>query len=167
MLRFELPLVNPDQLLSPARFLAKTVVSNPIKPRGKFRLAPKASDVLVGANECLLREIVGERDVAPHEVPEETAHRRLMSPDQLREGVLVVINKKSGDKICIGQRHAPILGNRRRVVGKRVCVFLPAFQKPDEQVSGADHQRDHPNRPFAATESAVHSGEEEDQSRTD
>jgi hypothetical protein len=36
---------------------------------------------------------------------QETAHGGLMPPNQLTEGVLVVIDKNSRDEVCISQLH--------------------------------------------------------------
>ena len=101
---FGLPLffINPDKLLPFAGVFAKTIVSDPIKPGRKFRFASKTSNVFVGANEGVLREIVGKRDVAPSELAEQPAHARLMTTNQLAISVLVVINKNSRDKAGIG-----------------------------------------------------------------
>src|SRR5207302_929708 len=99
--------VNPDQLFSAPRFLAENVVANPVKPGGKLRLAAEAADVFIGANEGLLGEIVRQSDIAADELAEQASDDRLVAAHQLGEGVMVVIDKNSRDKICIGQRHAP------------------------------------------------------------
>ena len=67
---FGLPLflIDPNELLPFAGIFAKTIVSDPLKPGGKFRFATKAPNVFVSANESVLCEIVGQRDIATREV---------------------------------------------------------------------------------------------------
>lgn len=100
--RFQLSFIDANQLLSFAGFFAETIVSNPVKPGRKTRFATKAAEILVGAQESLLRKIIRERNIGPDQLAEKTPHGRLMISDQLREGVVVVIDKNAGDKVCIG-----------------------------------------------------------------
>jgi hypothetical protein len=102
MLRLQLLLVHADKLLAAARVLAKTIVGNAVKPRGEARFAPKAADIFVSANKAFLREIVGERDICPGELPQQTTHSGLMPAHELAERVLIIIDKDSGDKVRIG-----------------------------------------------------------------
>src|SRR5438128_249726 len=101
MLRLQLRLIHADKLFAFARILAKTVVSDSVKPCGKSRLAAKAADVLVSANKGFLCEIVGQGNVCACELPKQTAHAGLVPPHQLAERVLVVIGKNSRDKVRI------------------------------------------------------------------
>ena len=101
-LGFELRLIDPDQLFSFARFFAKAVVGDPIKPSGKSRFAAKATDAFISANKSVLGQIVGEGEIAAGKLAQQTSHARLMSTNQLAKSVLVVIDKNSGDKACIG-----------------------------------------------------------------
>src|SRR5437868_15248363 len=94
--------INANELFSFARVFAKAIVGDPIKPGGKLRFAAKSPDVFVGANKCLLRQVVGHRNVAAGELAQQTTHARLMTTDQLAISVLVVINKNSSDKAGIG-----------------------------------------------------------------
>jgi hypothetical protein len=54
----------------------------------------------------LLRQIICESDVGSSKLAEQTAHGRLMPPNQLTECVLVVIDKNSCDQVCISQLHS-------------------------------------------------------------
>ena len=57
MFPFQLSFIDANQLLSFPSFFAKAIISDPIKPRGEARLAAKAAEILVGAQERFLREI--------------------------------------------------------------------------------------------------------------
>ena len=105
MLGLQLLLVHADKLFPFARILAKTVVSDSVKPGRKSRLTAKAPDVLVRANKSFLREIVGQGNVCARELPKQPAHARLVPPYQLAERVLVVIGKNSRDKVRISELH--------------------------------------------------------------
>ena len=94
--------IDSDQFLSFAGFLAETVIGNAIKPGGKLRFATKPADVFVSANKCVLGQIIGKCEIAAGKLSQQTSHARLMTTDQLAKGVLVVINKNSGDKAGIG-----------------------------------------------------------------
>jgi hypothetical protein len=94
--------IDSDQLLPAAGILAKTIVGDSIKPGGEFRFAAEPADVFVSANKSVLGQIVRKRKVAAGELAQQTAHARLMPTDQLAKSVLVVIDKNSGDKSCIG-----------------------------------------------------------------
>ena len=102
LFRFQLSFIDANQFLSFPRFLTETVVGNAVKPGRKPGFPAKAAQVLVGLEKGLLRKIVGERDIAADQVTEQTSHTRLMIPDQLREGVVVVINNNSCNEVCIG-----------------------------------------------------------------
>ena len=102
MFPFQLSFIDANQLLSFPSFFAKAIISDPIKPRGEARLAAKAAEILVGAQERFLREIVRERDIGADELTEQTSDARLMIPDQLPKGVVVILEKNASDKICIG-----------------------------------------------------------------
>ena len=101
--QFALPLrlIDADQFLSFARVLAKAIVGNPIKPGRKFRLAAEAMDVLVSAQKSFLGQIVGQCEIRPGKLAQQTSHTRLMTTNQLAKRVLVVINKNSSDKVRI------------------------------------------------------------------
>lgn len=98
----QLSFVNANELLSFPRFFPETVVGNPVKPGRETRFATEAAQVFVSPEKSLLRQVVRERDIRPDQVPEQTAHARLMIPDQLRKGVVVVINKDARNEVCIG-----------------------------------------------------------------
>ena len=98
----QLSFIDANQFLSFPRFLPETIVGDAIKPGRKTRLAAKAAQILVSLEKGFLREIVGERDVAPNQIAEQTSHTRLMIPDELRESVVVVINNNSRNEVCIG-----------------------------------------------------------------
>jgi hypothetical protein len=61
----ELFLIDSHKFLPATRIFSKTIVGDPIKPRRKARFAAKTPDVLVGAQEGLLSEVVCESDVGP------------------------------------------------------------------------------------------------------
>jgi hypothetical protein len=105
MLSLQLRLIHADKLFAFACILAKTVVSDSVKPCGKSRLTTKAADVLVHANKSFLRQIVGQGSVCVCKLSKQTAHARLVPPYQLAERVLIVIGKNSRDKVCIGKLH--------------------------------------------------------------
>jgi hypothetical protein len=100
--RLQLSFIDANQFLSFPRFFPETIVGNPVKPGGETRFAPETAKVLVSLEKCLLRQIVGERDIGPNQLAEQTSHTRLMIPNQLRKGVVVVINKDARNEICIG-----------------------------------------------------------------
>lgn len=99
---FQLSFIDANQFLSFPRFFPETVVSDPVKPGRKTRLAAEAAQVFVGLEKRFLGEIVREGDIRPHQLPEQTSHTRLVIPDQLRKGVVVVINKNARNEVCIG-----------------------------------------------------------------
>ena len=98
---FQLSFIDANQFLSFPRFFPETVVGNPVKPGGETRFAAEAAQVLVSFKKCFLREVVRERDIRPDKVAEQTSHARLMIPDQLRKGVVVVVNKDARNEVCI------------------------------------------------------------------
>jgi hypothetical protein len=100
--RLQLSFIDANQLLSFAGLFPKTIVSDPIEPGRKTRFAAKAAKVFVSAQKGLLREIVRERNIGTDELTEQTSHARLMISDQLGKGMVVIIDKDTGDKVCIG-----------------------------------------------------------------
>ena len=100
--RRELSFIDANQLLSFPRFFPETVVGDPIEPGRKTRFAAEAAQVLVSLEKGFLRQVVRERDICPNQMAEQTSNARLMIPDQLRKGVVVVINKNARNEVCIG-----------------------------------------------------------------
>ena len=143
--RLKSSFIDANQFLSFPRFFPETVVGDPIKPGRKTRFAAEALKVFVGAQKSFLGQIVRERDVGSDQIAEQTSDGRLVIPNQLRKSVVVVINKDARNEVCIGQRHSPMLGQRRRFV----CVF-GAFKFPNEQIPHPDQERDDADRPGAA-----------------
>lgn len=129
MLCLQQLLIHANELFAFARILAKTVVSDPIKPCGKSRLAAKAPNVLVSANKSFLREIVGQGNVCACELSKQAAHSRLMSPDQLAERVLIVIGKNSRDKVRITELHG---FNTMVLVEEEERSFCPPISTPGD-----------------------------------
>ena len=125
LLGLPLLFINADELLSLAGVLAKAIVGDSIKPGRKTRFAAEAAEVFVSPQKRFLGEIVRERNIGADQLAEQASHTRLVIPDQLRKGVVVVIDKNAGNEICIGKRHAPILGQRRSF------VFRP-FEFPNQ-----------------------------------
>src|SRR2546423_408397 len=100
--RLELSFIDANQFLSFPRFFPKTVVGDPIKPGRKTRFAAKAAEVLVSAQKSFLGQIIREGDVSSDQIAKQTSHGRLVVPNQLRKGVVVVINKNARNEVCIG-----------------------------------------------------------------
>ena len=100
--RLQLSFIDANQLLSFAGLFPETIVGNPIEPGRKTSFAAEAAEVFVSAQKGLLREIVRERNIGADERPEQTSHARLMISHQFRKGMVVVIDKNTGDKVCIG-----------------------------------------------------------------
>jgi hypothetical protein len=98
----QLSFIDANQLLSFAGLFAETIIGDPIKPGRKPGLAAKAAEVFVSAQKGFLREIVRERNISADQLAEQTSHARLMIPHQLREGMVVVIDKNTSDEVCIG-----------------------------------------------------------------
>jgi hypothetical protein len=94
--------IDANEFLSFPRFFPKTVVGNPVKPGRKTRFTAKAPEILVSLEKGFLGQIVRQGDVGPDEVPEQTSHARLVIPDQLRKGVVIVINKNARNEVGIG-----------------------------------------------------------------
>jgi hypothetical protein len=65
VLRLKLFLIDSHKFLPASRIFPKAIVGNPVKPRGKARFAAKTPDILVGAQEGLLSQVVCESDVGP------------------------------------------------------------------------------------------------------
>ena len=99
---FQLSFVDANEFLPLPRLFPKTIVGNPVKPGRKTRFAAKAAQVFVSLEKRFLGQVVRERDIRPDQVAEQTSHARLMIPDQLRKGVVVVINKDARNEVCIG-----------------------------------------------------------------
>src|SRR5215471_16444283 len=89
-------LIHTDQLLATTRVLAKTVVGDSIKPCGKSRFTPKASNILVSSEKGFLCKVIGQSDVCAGELPQQTAHTGLMPAHEFTEGMLILIGKNSG-----------------------------------------------------------------------
>jgi hypothetical protein len=105
VLRLELFFVDSHKFLPSARIFSKTIVGDPVKPRGEACFATKTTDVFIGAQKGLLRQIVRQSDVRSGKLTQQTAHGGLMPSDQLTESVLVIIDKDSRDQVCISQLH--------------------------------------------------------------
>ena len=108
--RFQLSFIDANQLFSLPGLFPETIVGDPIKPGRKTGFAAEAAEVFVGPQKRLLREIVCGRNIGADQLAEQTSHTRLVIPDQFRKGVMVVIDKNACDEVCIGERHAPMLG---------------------------------------------------------
>ena len=102
MFGLQLSFIDANEFLSFARFLAETIIGDPVKPGREARLTPKAAEVFVGAQKGFLREIVRERNIGADKLTEQPSHARLMIPNQFGKGVMVVIEKNAGNEICIG-----------------------------------------------------------------
>src|SRR5580765_1958971 len=98
-------LIHADELLATARVLAKAIVRDSIEPCGKPRFTAKAADVFVGPEKSFLCEVICQSDVCAGELPQQTAHARLMPPHEFAEGVLIVIGKNSRNQVRISELH--------------------------------------------------------------
>src|SRR6266700_7798991 len=105
LLGLPLLLIHADQLLAAARVLAKTVVRDSIKPRGKSRFTPKASNILESSEKSFLCKVIGQSEVCAGELPQQTAHAGLMPAHEFTEGVLIVIGKNSPNEGRISELH--------------------------------------------------------------
>src|SRR5262245_10734235 len=115
--------IHADQFFPPARVFAKAIVRDSIKPCGKPRFTAKAADVFVSTEKSFLRKIVGQSNVCASELPQQTAHARLMPPYEFAEGVLIVIGKNSCNEVRIGELHGR---NITVPVVEEECPFCPA-----------------------------------------
>ena len=102
MFGFQLSFIDANELLSFTGLFAEAIVSDPVEPGRKTRLAAEAAEILVSAQESFLRQIVGQRNIGADELAQQTSHTRLMISHQLRKGVVVVIEKNASDEVCIG-----------------------------------------------------------------
>jgi hypothetical protein len=98
-------LIHAHQLFAAARIFAIAIVGDSIKPSGKSGFAAKAADVFVGPEKSFLCEVIGQRDVCASELPQQTAHARLMPPHEFAEGVLIVLGKNSRNQVSISELH--------------------------------------------------------------
>ena len=99
--RFQLSFIDANQLLSFPRFFPVTIVGDPIEPGRKTGFASKAPEIFVGPQKRFLREIVRGRNIGADQLAEQTSHTRLVIPDQLRKGVVVVIDENARNEVCI------------------------------------------------------------------
>ena len=97
----ELSFIDANEFLSFPRLFPKTVVGNPVKPGRKTRFAAEAPKVFVGAQKSFLGEVVREGDVGSDQIAEQTPDGRLMIPNQLGKGVVVVIDQNACNEVCI------------------------------------------------------------------
>jgi hypothetical protein len=100
--RLQLSFIDANQFLSFAGLFPETIVGDPIEPGRKTSFATKAAEVFISAQKGFLREIVRERNISADQRTEQTSHARLMISHQLGKGMVVVIDKDTGDKVCIG-----------------------------------------------------------------
>ena len=98
----QLSFIDANQFLSFPGFFSETVIGDSIKPGRKAGLSAEAAEIFVGPQKGFLREIVRERNIRADQLAEQTSHARLMIPHQLREGMVVVIDKNTSDEVCIG-----------------------------------------------------------------
>jgi hypothetical protein len=98
----QLSFIDANEFFSFAGLFAETIIRDPIKPGRKAGLSAKAAKVFISAQKGFLREIVREGNIRADQLAEQTSHARLMIPHQLREGVVVVIDKNASDEVCIG-----------------------------------------------------------------
>jgi len=102
MFAFELSFIDANQFFSFSRFLAETVVGNPVKPGRETGFPSEAAQVSVRAQKRFLGQVIGQGNVRANQLTKKTANTRLVIPDQLRKGVMVVINKNACNEVGIG-----------------------------------------------------------------
>jgi hypothetical protein len=102
MFRLQLSCIDANEFLSFPRFFPETIVGDPVEPGGETRFAPEAAEVFVSPQKRFLGEVVRQRDIGTDQLAEQTSHTRLMIPDQLRKGVVVVVNQDTCNEVCIG-----------------------------------------------------------------
>ena len=56
--------INSDQLFPPSRVFTKDIVGDPVEPCREPSFPAKAADMLVGAQEGLLGEIIGQGEIS-------------------------------------------------------------------------------------------------------
>src|SRR4051812_15979319 len=95
----KLSFIDANKFLSFPRFFPETIVGDPVKPGRKTRFAAEAPKIFVGAQKSFLGEIVRKSDVGSDQIAEQTSDGRLVIPDQLRKGVVVVINKNARNEV--------------------------------------------------------------------
>ncbi len=83
--------------------VAPVIVRDAQQPGRERSGAPETGERAVSLNESFLREIVGQRSVAPGEVPEELADGGLMTPDEFAEGGAIVGGQRSRDQLEVGR----------------------------------------------------------------
>src|SRR5207247_9192614 len=115
-----LSLIHAHQFFATARVLAKAIVRDSTKPCGKPRFTAKAADDFVSPEKSFLCEVICQSDVCAGELPQQTAHARLMPPHEFTEGVLIVIGKNSPNEVRISELH----GRTIKVPGaEAACPF--------------------------------------------
>ena len=62
-------LIHAHQFFAAPRVLAKAIVRDSIKPRGKSRFTAKAADVFGGSEKSFLCEVIRQSDVCAGELP--------------------------------------------------------------------------------------------------
>jgi hypothetical protein len=102
MFRFQLSFIDANQFLSFPGFFPETVVGDPVEPGRKTRFPAKAAEVFVSPQKSLLGEIVRERNIGADQLAEQTPDARLVVAHQLGERVVVILEKNTGDEVCIG-----------------------------------------------------------------
>lgn len=165
LLRFESGLIDADEFLPFARVFPKAVVSDAVKPGGKFRFPAKTPDVLVGAEESLLRKVIGQGEIVARELPEQATDGRLMIPYQLGESVMVVIEKDARDKVGISKWHDMRLHLWGSVFFDDLLfsdddLIFTDIEPPKDDVADADEEGNDAQAPGAAF--PVVAGTEED-----
>ena len=101
MFALQLSFIDANQFLSFAGLLAKTIIGDAIQPGGKLRFSTKAANILVSAQKSFLSEIIGQGQIISRELSEQAADRRLMIPDQLGKGMVIIVNQDPRNKIGV------------------------------------------------------------------
>ena len=142
----------------------KPVVSDSVQPGAEGRRALKFRETPIGFKECLLREIVGQRQLATRQPAQESAQRRLVLADEFSEGMPIVVGQDAGDEFCIAAIHSRAFekaGDCQRLSPEDLrsqsrfglAVLLAALERPIDEERPA-HQRGNEPEPFHALRDA-------------
>ena len=82
--------------------IARVVVGNAEKPCGKARVAAKTGESAVSLDECILCEIIRQRDVTPGKMAQELADSGLMADHERAECSAIVSSQHSAHELRVG-----------------------------------------------------------------
>src|SRR5262249_6396383 len=89
--------------LAPPAMVEVDVVGDPVQPRREPRVLAEAGEATIGAQEGLLRQVVGERLLAAREAAQEAAHGALVTSYELAERVAVLEEDHARDQLSVAE----------------------------------------------------------------